>query len=198
MSDKSRKGFGYTRLQTTFSKPRWKRCTASTVVVVTAVIALLAILTVIIALSVSLTLQRGQKNLAPAPTPGPSPVSSCQLDLSERFDCLPGIAEPSHETCQLLGCCWNDSSPPFCYYSPESGYSVDEKFSSTEVGVRGCLTRKKLSSVYGGGLQRLCVNITFETDDRLHIKVSGNKIFLNYKQINEPHPQPFLRCTTPL
>lgn len=181
MSDKVKKGFAYARLSPSvgFSQQRssaWKRCTIITAIVTTAVV--VALLVTTIALVVSLSGRRGKDNPSPSPSPSPTPTPSptpsqdnCLLSLTGRFDCLPGIAEPSNVSCLEQGCCWDDSEAPFCFHSSGSGYTVENEFRYTEVGVRGCLIGKQSSSAFGESLKRLCVNVTFETDDRLHIKV---------------------------
>ena len=180
MSDKSNKGFSYVRLSTNFTisrnGKRWKKF-AIPIAIISIVTGLLAIAAV--ALSLSLALRS---------------APNCQLSTSQRFDCLPGLSDPSSDTCVALGCCWDDSSPPFCYHSSESGYAVDQDFQHTAVGVSGCLARKQiLSSTFGQNVHRLCVNISFETDDRLHIKVSKESVsaMLNYRA-----PPPLPACNT--
>lgn len=165
MSNKSRKGFSYVRLSTGFSISRsgkgWKKF-AILITIIAVVTALLAIATV--ALSLTLGPRRAAETEA----------YFCRLSTSQRFDCLPGLVGPSSETCAALGCCWDESTSPPCYHSYDSGYTVEQEFQHTELGISGCLAPKKQaqSSTFGQTLRRLCVNISFEAEDRLHIKVS--------------------------
>ena len=164
MSNKSRKGFSYVRLSAGFSISRsgrrWKKF-AILIVVISVVIALLAVAAV--ALSLTLAPRR-------APEHG---IDSCRLSTSQRFNCLPGLSVPSRDACSVQGCCWDESATPSCYHSSDSGYTVKQEFQHTELGISGCLTPKQArSSSFGQNLRRLCVNISFETEERLHIKVS--------------------------
>ena len=165
MSNKSRKGsFTYVRLSTGFSISRsgrrWRKFAIPTAIIA-GVIALLAVA----AVALSLTLApRG------APQQG---ANSCQLRTSQRFNCLPGLKDPSREACSALGCCWDNSTAPSCYHSTDSGYTVEQEFQHTALGISGCLAPKQArSSTFGQNLRRLCVNISFETEQRLHVKVS--------------------------
>ena len=193
MSDKpvkKQKGFSYVQLSSGKRGPGrpagWKKFAIPTAIV--SALLIVALLVTITALVVTFT-RRG-------PIQPPVPTRRCDLSSYERFDCLPGIAEPRHDTCLDVGCCWNESETPFCYYSSESGYTVEDKFQYTQVGIRGCLTAKKSSSTaFGESLQRVCVNITFETEDRLHVKVSKLKYFCAY-YFTSPTPFPLaLHCS---
>ena len=185
MSNKSRKGFNYARLSTGFSiSRRGKKCNkfAIPIAVISIVIALLAVA----AVALSLTLAPRSKGLVPqtttpptttrATTPNPNGTQNinCQLSTSQRFNCLPGVSDPiNREDCSALGCCWDESTAPFCYHSSDSGYTVEQKFQHTALGISGCLAPKqRKSSSFGENVRRLCVNISFETEQRLHIKVS--------------------------
>ena len=148
-------GFSITK-----NERRWKKF-AILIATIAVVIALLAIA----AVALSLTL---------APRGAPKQEAYfCQLSTSQRFDCLPGLEDPSSEACAALGCCWDESTAPSCYHSSDGGYTVEQEFQHTELGISGCLAPKQTqSSTFGQNLRRLCVNISFETEDRLHIKVS--------------------------
>lgn len=166
MLNKSRKGFNYARLSTGFSiSRRGKKCNkfAIPIAVISIVIALLAVA----AVALSLT-------LAPRRAPEHDANINCQLSTSQRFNCLPGVSGPiNREDCSALGCCWDESTAPFCYHSSDSGYTVEQEFQHTAQGISGCLAPKqRKSSSFGENVRRLCVNISFETEQRLHIKVS--------------------------
>ena len=163
MSDKVKKGrgFAYVKLSSGFSrsKPRsWRKVVLTAFGLALAVVALLVIAAIAIGLGTTLSHAHHR----------------CRLESSERFNCLPDEANASKETCRRLGCCWDDSKAPFCFHSSESGYAVEEPFQYTaDDSIRGCLSRKgELTSQFGASLERLCVNITFEVEDRLHIKAS--------------------------
>ena len=161
------KGFSYVRISTGFSVSRSGKRSKKLVILVAVVSVSVITLTAIAAIALFLSLAPRQREHQHVPF-------SCQLSTYQRFDCLPGVEDPKRETCSTLpGCCWNDSAKPYCYHSSESGYSVEQAFQHTAVGISGCLARKQLqSSIFGQNLPRLCVNITFETEDRLHVKVS--------------------------
>ena len=161
-SSKVRKGKGFAYVQLSGGSTQSKRRISAKVVlpVVIAIVCVVALLAVAIAVGLALTLSH-------------APLD-CRLDPIDRFECLLGTAKPSKETCEDLGCCWDESKSPFCFHSLESGYVVEEPFHNTDVGIGGCLTRKhQLTSAFGQSLERLCVNITFEGEDRLHVKVKG-------------------------
>ena len=165
MSNKSRKGFSYVTLSTGFSISKsgrkWKKF-AIPIAIISVLIALFAVT----AVTLSLTLALPRR----APEYG---ANNCQLSTSQRFDCLPGLRSPSQEDCSALDCCWDESSTPSCYHSSDSGYTVEQEFRHTALGISGYLVRKQAqSSTFGQNLRRLCINISFETEERLHIKVS--------------------------
>jgi hypothetical protein len=165
MSNKTRKGFSYARLSTGFSisrsGKRWKKF-AILITVISLAIAVLAIA----AVALSLT-------LAPRRAPKHGAEINCQLSTSQRFDCLLGVSGHKREDCLALGCCWDESTAPYCYHSSDSGYTVEQEFQHTALGISGCLVPKQQkSSAFGENVRRLCVNISFETEQRLHIKVS--------------------------
>ena len=98
----------------------------------------------------------------------------CALDSVERFDCLPGLDKINESVCVLFECCWDSNrtdSPP-CFYSTQSGYSV-ESVQLTSLGQSVRLTRQasRSGSPYGADLPHLVTEFSYETDTRLHIKV---------------------------
>lgn len=97
---------------------------------------------------------------------------------SDRFNCLPeGRVENASELCQQRGCCWDNSSAPgiSCFYPAGFGYSVSS-IQNTPLGFTAIVQRKTgQPSQYGGDINTLRVDVMYETDYRLHIKVKGKK-----------------------
>lgn len=142
--------------------PRWrscKKCLLVSAVFIVFVLLCLAVLVVIL----PVYLLRGN-----------SIVDNCSLDAGDRFDCLPGFSTVNQSVCSHHGCCWQANSTVPCFYSRHSGYVVVGESQSTSLGDRVILERKtdEVGSPYGYDIQPLVVDISYETESRLHIKVS--------------------------
>lgn len=135
-------------------------------IVISVVVSIVAALVLAVALIVSLT-EGASHHIE---------KNECAFPTSERFDCLAGVT-PSKDKCESLGCCWRpdvDSNTPKCFYSIESGYMLSGNYTNIPLGVHGELKRssEQQSSHHGEDLQQLRVNVLYETEHRLHIKVS--------------------------
>ena len=106
----------------------------------------------------------------------------------ERFDCHPENSS-SQETCEARGCCWvptkarikplhsettyDPQSPvdiPYCYYPKDfPGYIVVSQ-EITKTGFKTWLERNS-PSYYPRDVKRLVMDVEYENDIRLHIKV---------------------------
>ena len=116
---------------------------------------------------------------------------SCDVDIpriGERFDCHPENF-PTQKVCEARGCCWvptrartkpiHTGSPndpqapvdvPYCYYPKDfPGYTVLTK-EKTKTGFRAQLERAS-SSYYPRDIKKLVMDVSYETDSRLHFKV---------------------------
>jgi hypothetical protein len=122
----------------------------------------------------------------------------CDIQIpSQKFDCYPEKSV-TEEGCLDRGCCWqkdlsrrlpiqsmneNDTqSPvdvPYCFYPRNfPGYSVDER-TDTPLGFSMKLTGKP-PTYYPKGVTQLAVDVSYETDQRLHVKVNLFIYFVIY------------------
>lgn len=60
---------------------------------------------------------------------------------------------------------------PWCFYPPDFPSYTLESLNHTELGMVGLL-RRKVKAYYPRDIERLQLSVEFETDTRLHIKVS--------------------------
>lgn len=94
----------------------------------------------------------------------------------DRFDCYPERDRVvTRKLCEQRGCCFaqgiNDSSGvPWCFYPPNFPSYILGNRTPTELGEAGELTRKN-KTYYPRDILKLQLNVMFETDHRLHIKV---------------------------
>eukprot|EP01031_Cornospumella_fuschlensis_P036226 gene36226-43943_t len=103
--------------------------------------------------------------------------STCALADSNKQDCgYPGVTQAS---CESKGCCWLPTSArttgtPWCYFSVDStaGYSVSS-WTETETGFSGTLQLLGSgSSVYGPDLKSLKLDVFFQSDSTLRVKIT--------------------------
>lgn len=103
---------------------------------------------------------------------------NCCSVLSDefKFDCFPK-GKADKESCEARNCCWSPSAPnsqiPWCYYpSNHSNYKV---INITQFR-NGIIAFYNLTSntSYKNDIKVLCMDISFQTSQRLHIKV-GNQ-----------------------
>ena len=108
--------------------------------------------------------------------------------VEERFDCHPENF-PTQKVCEARGCCWAPTSArkkpihtgspkdpqapvdvPYCYYPkgfPEYTVLAKEK---TDTGFRVQMERNS-SSYYPSDIKKLVMDVSYDTDSRLHFKV---------------------------
>lgn len=119
------------------------------------------------------------------PTPAtPKTTPTCQnVSNSQRFDCFPrGTSD--EKSCTARGCCWvpvpGNGKIPWCYYA--TGYRSYKVVSRTTYK-RGQQLVLNISSnsTYPNNVQVLIVKISYETKDRLHVKVGITKLFRSYE-----------------
>lgn len=90
-----------------------------------------------------------------------------------KFDCFPK-GKADKESCEARNCCWSPSTPnsqiPWCYYSSNySNYKViNITQSRNEIIAFYNLTT---NTNYKNDIKLLCMTISFQTSQRLHIKV---------------------------
>ena len=103
---------------------------------------------------------------------GGSGSEGCALRSPDRFNCLPeGVGENASDLCKQRGCCWASNSAPNCFYPADFGYFVNST-ATTTLGFTATVKRKpKQPSQFGGDIDTLCVDVMYETDTRVHVKV---------------------------
>lgn len=114
--------------------------------------------------------------------PGPTLPPKCLLvPESHRFDCYPERhVVVTQELCESRGCCFIESllpaggkqGVPWCFYPPDfPSYTLDS-LNQTALGMVGLLVRRE-KAYYPRDIEMLRLDVEFETDTRLHIKVSS-------------------------
>ncbi len=103
----------------------------------------------------------------------PNSCDAVRDDL--KFDCLPRGAANA-ESCAARGCCWsprstNQDPVPWCYYPKSYQTYKVVNITYTSRGVSILLNNTK-KSVYPNDIQLLFMKVTFESQSRLHVKVS--------------------------
>jgi len=101
----------------------------------------------------------------------------CTVTSDEyKFDCFPR-GKADKESCEKRNCCWSPSTQnsqiPWCYYS--SNYSNYKVINVTE-------SRNEIiaffnvttNTIYKNDVKVLCMDISFQTAQRLRVKVTNN------------------------
>lgn len=112
---------------------------------------------------------------------------SCDIASNNMFNCLPENdnwnSTYAQTMCRVRGCCWNSAggtshqlsgTPPFqCFYPAEYGYIVQTSSAKeTENGKIASIVRKSPQpSMYSSDIDKLSVEITYETSHMLRVKV---------------------------
>ncbi|NXY72640.1 LYAG glucosidase, partial [Glareola pratincola] len=113
--------------------------------------------------------------------PAPALPPKCLLvPESHRFDCYPERrVVVTQELCESRGCCFIETPPPaggkrgvpWCFYPPDfPSYSL-ESLNQTALGMVGLLVRRE-KAYYPRDIEMLRLDVEFETDTRLHIKIT--------------------------
>ena len=106
--------------------------------------------------------------------------ATCDLENGDiaRFDCFPGPGA-NQENCAARGCCWRqagyqyrrDINVPYCYFPANyPSYSV-RKLQETDFGWSALLVRST-SSPWPKDIKTLAMDVIFETETRMRLKVS--------------------------
>lgn len=108
-----------------------------------------------------------------------------KVDDNHRFDCHPELGA-SQQNCEARGCCWaqaksrgNDTvdpalvklDVPYCYYPLDYPGYVNGAQTQTNYGFTANLKRTT-QSYYPKDIMSLKMDVYFETDDRLRVKVN--------------------------
>lgn len=112
---------------------------------------------------------------------GPAPPSQCHLvPESHRYDCYPERSVVvTQELCESRGCCFIETPPavggkrgvPWCFYPPSFPSYVVQSLNQTALGMTGLLVRRE-KAYYPKDIQVLRMDVEFQTNTRLRIKVS--------------------------
>uniref|UniRef100_A0A8C3M4N7 Uncharacterized protein n=1 Tax=Geospiza parvula TaxID=87175 RepID=A0A8C3M4N7_GEOPR len=112
---------------------------------------------------------------------GPTAPPKCLVvPESQRFDCYPERrVVVTQELCESRGCCFIQSPPlaegkqgvPWCFYPPDFPSYTLESLNQTALGMVGLLVRRE-KAYYPRDIQKLRLDVEFETDTRLHIKIT--------------------------
>ncbi|NXA75611.1 LYAG glucosidase, partial [Thryothorus ludovicianus] len=112
---------------------------------------------------------------------GPTPPPKCLLvPESRRFDCYPERrVVVTQELCESRGCCFIQSplpaegkqGVPWCFYPPDFPSYALESLNQTALGMVGLLVRRE-KAYYPRDIEKLRLDVEFETDTRLHIKIT--------------------------
>ena len=101
----------------------------------------------------------------------------CPANDTLRFNCIPETtinqsnAAASRELCIQRACCWNTSSVVKCAFTLDNRYMVTSR-DETPNGYSLSLAQKpNRPSLYGHDITNLMVDVTFETETRLHVQV---------------------------
>ncbi|NWU25668.1 LYAG glucosidase, partial [Dyaphorophyia castanea] len=112
---------------------------------------------------------------------GPTPPPKCLLvPDSHRFDCYPEQrVVVTQELCESRGCCFIQTPAPaegkrgvpWCFYPPDFPSYTLESLNQTALGMVGLLVRRE-KAYYPRDIEKLRLDVEFETDTRLHIKIT--------------------------
>nr|XP_060642833.1 lysosomal alpha-glucosidase-like [Anolis sagrei ordinatus] len=112
---------------------------------------------------------------------GTPPLAKCvSVPEDLRFDCYPERnTVVTRELCEARGCCFVDSDQssgstngvPWCFYPPDFPSYTLGNVNETEMGLVGFLTRKA-KAYYPKDVEKLQLSVEFETDTRLHVKIT--------------------------
>lgn len=124
---------------------------------------------------------------------------------AEKFDCFPE-KNVTKEGCLNRGCCWREDKArrkpffsadvnvtqtlvdvPYCYYPRNfSSYKVASK-RDTKLGFSMGLSGEP-PRYYPGGVKHLTVDVSFETDQRLHVKITDTNLMRYEVPLDVPKP----------
>uniref|UniRef100_A0A3B3SMS2 Alpha glucosidase 2 n=1 Tax=Paramormyrops kingsleyae TaxID=1676925 RepID=A0A3B3SMS2_9TELE len=109
-----------------------------------------------------------------------SPQSCSAIPENWRFDCYPERIVVTQDLCEARNCCFVQVSPenppskngiPWCFYSPDfPTYSV-ATLNETQLGYTAQL-KKAEKTYYPMDIETVQLDVMFETDSRLHVKIT--------------------------
>ncbi|XP_074657102.1 lysosomal alpha-glucosidase-like [Tubulanus polymorphus] len=107
-------------------------------------------------------------------TPSPQPRCSAVRD-AQRIDCHPEYGV-TPDKCLSRGCCWwgsNTTGTPWCFYPQQegSGYRLDSLTRPTPYSYAAEISRQ-LPSRWPNDIAKLRIDVYYETNERLHLKIT--------------------------
>ncbi|XP_064650089.1 sucrase-isomaltase, intestinal-like isoform X2 [Lineus longissimus] len=92
----------------------------------------------------------------------------------ERIDCMRNGGDVVPSDCTIKGCRYRQNSigAPWCYIPREQGYVMTKQPLSVERGWRIHLRRNSTMTLYGDVMYDVVVDVEFQTDERLRVKIS--------------------------
>ncbi|XP_022100313.1 sucrase-isomaltase, intestinal-like [Acanthaster planci] len=139
-----------------------------------------AVLVVVVFLAIFLPVYLTQTGTEEEPKPTQlTPDQQFYRDVKDedRFDCFPDLDTPaSQELCEARGCFWKpatNAKAPLCFYPLTYGYQMTNPPTETNLGWEARLIRLEgIPSRYGADIDNLKLEVEFQTDYRLHFKIS--------------------------
>uniref|UniRef100_A0A803T655 P-type domain-containing protein n=1 Tax=Anolis carolinensis TaxID=28377 RepID=A0A803T655_ANOCA len=142
---------------------------------------------------------------------GTPPLAKCvSIPEDLRFDCYPERnTVVTQELCEARGCCFVDSEQssgstngvPWCFYPPDFPSYTLGSVNETELGLVGFLTRKA-KAYYPKDIEKLQLSVEFETDTRLHVKITDatsprNEVPLEVPPVTKKAETPYIPLSSP-
>ena len=101
----------------------------------------------------------------------------CPTVDNMRFNCIPELTinqsdlSGFRELCTERSCCWDQQSTVQCSYSVDYGYTVSSVKKNSNGWLLGLTRKPNQPSLFGQEVDQLGVEVTYETDTRLHVRV---------------------------
>ena len=129
-------------------------------------------------------------------------AQNCLVETASRKECGSGLIT-SNSQCLANGCCWardDDRNIPWCFHgsdTKDTGYSL-VSINPTMNGYSGILTKNQPgNSVYGPDIQYLTLDVYFENDATLRVKITdANRTRWEIPQSIIPRAEPAIAPTT--
>ncbi|XP_066063920.1 maltase-glucoamylase-like [Chamaea fasciata] len=94
------------------------------------------------------------------------------VSLAERIDCAPDHLA-TESLCRRRGCCWSplgQPGVPWCFFSSDHGYRIEEGPRETEQGVEVSLRRLGAPSLFGRDSGSVLLRAQFQSSARLRLQ----------------------------
>ncbi|XP_067898281.1 maltase-glucoamylase [Heterodontus francisci] len=103
-------------------------------------------------------------------------IPSCPFNILDknRINCFPEDGA-SQAGCEARGCCWKamtSGNGPWCFFSPGTGYRIQESQKKTQTGFEAQLHRLPSPSLYGNDIETLLLTGEEQTANRFRFKIT--------------------------